>query len=583
MPFSTLSLRKEAFVSLAASVIIVSFLLGIPTARAQRDAADIPTVTNTIALVGARIVQSPGRVVENGILIVRDGLIERIGESIPVPFDAEIVRADSMTIYAAFIDGLSTTGVPKPEREENQPRVDDPGNPPNDRAGIQPERDVRSMLSASEKSVAAMRGAGFGASQIVPEGRMLPGSAAVILLGGGPSERMIFRGQTALFAQFVGGRGVYPATPMGMTAKFRQLYREATRRHSLEKSYGSDPGGRRRPPYDAVHAAFFPVIDRTQPVLFFVDDALEIHRALKLQRELGFNLTLAGLNEAFDAYDELAEAKLPLFLTVDLPEKPKWMAKLEQDSLDTLMDSFSEDTRTATYRDLEAEKRNLEARQLISRGAFASVAARLNERGLTFGFAAKGVKPAEIRSNIKEMIDNGLSEDAALAALTSDAAELLGLGGSLGSIDEGKIANLLVVDGPLFDPKTHYRYVLIEGKKYSFEVKEKKSALNGERPVSIIGTWTFTAHSPDGDQTGTVIFSGSPDSYSGTIDYDDGNAPHALTDISFDDGTLSFSWQDPQNGAMTVSGSVSSDQFEGTVDIGGQSLDVSGELTNPGQ
>jgi Amidohydrolase family len=583
MSHSILSSRKTAAGRVFLVLLPLLALLFPISASAQRDAADIPTVTHSIALRGVRIVQAPGMVIEKGTVLVRDGLIIDVGADVAIPYDAEIIDADSMTVYPAFIDGLSTTGVPKPKAQTDLPSVDDPGNPPNDRAGIEPERDVRTMLSSSEKSIKALREAGFGAAQVVPEGKLLPGSASLILLGSGSSDELVFRGDTGLFAQFVGGRRVYPATPMGMTAKIRQLYREAERRKGMEKAYEADPRGRARPPYDAVHSAFFPVIEGRKPIIFFVDDALEIYRALKLKNTLGFSIVLTGLNEAFDALDELEQASVPLFLTLNLPKKPKWMAKVEQDSLDTLMASYNAETRTATFRDLEAEKRNLEAKQLISRARYASVAADLRERGLHFGFSTKGVKPGELRSNIREMISRGLSEDDALAALTTDAADLLGVGESLGSVEKGKIANLLVVDGPLFGEKTHYRYMFVEGNKFEYDVKKKKKKEAGEdkdSPADVLGSWTFTAYTPDGEQSGTVVFARSPDSYTGTIDYGDGSAPVTISSVDYEDGILSFSWQDPMNGAMTVEGSVKGNSFEGTADVGGQFMDVSGIRTS---
>jgi len=556
-----------------ACTALVTLLLTCP-AYAQRNASDIPAVTKAIAIEGVRIVQAPGRIIENGTVLIRNGLIEAVGENVTIPYDAERLTPDSMTVYAAFIDGLSTTGVPKPKTQNDLPPVPDRSNPPDDRAGIQPQLDVRTMLSADEKSIGALREIGFGASHVVPEGRMLPGSGAVILNAGNDARDLVLRGDVSMYVQFQGARGMYPGTPMAMTAKFRQLFKEAQRRQKMEQQFTSDPSGRARPEFDEVHYAFFPIIDRDKPVFFYVDDALEIHRALKLQSDLGFSLTLAGLHEGFDAVEELKRANVPLFVTLDLPDKPKWMAKLKRDSIDTILDSYTPESRTATFRDTEAEKRNLEARQLVSRDDYNGVATILHDAGLSFGFATYGAKADDIRANIREMIDRGLPEDAALAALTTDAAANLGLSDALGSIEVGKIANLIVADGPVFGEETHFHYVFVDGQKFFYEKKKKKS--EDDDKDLLLGTWTFTAHTPDGEQSGETTFTKEGDSYSGTMSYIEMGMVMDITEIVYHGNSLSFSWNDPDQGVMTVEGTISGESFDGIVVTGGEELVVTG-------
>ena len=569
------SMRRRPVSWPSTAVLVALFLASIPssTALAQRDAADIPVVTKAVALEGVRIVQSPGRVIENGTVLIRNGLIEAVGENVDVPYDAERIAPDSMTVYAGFIDGLSSTGVPQPKEEEDLPPVPDRGNPPDDRAGIQPQRDVRSLLSADQKSIENLRKLGFGAAHVVPIGRMLPGSGAVVLLAGDEPRDMVLKGDASLFVQFQGARRMYPGTPMAMTAKFRQLFTEAKRRQQMVQLFESGTSGVPRPEFDEVHYAFFPVIDREKPVFFYVDDVLEIHRALKLQSILGFDLSLAGLHEGFDAVDALASSGAPLFVTLDLPKKPKWMSKLKRDSLETILAAYDDETRTATFRDVEAERRNLEARQVMSRDEFASVAAKLEAAGVSFGFTTRGAKTKDIRKNIREMIDRGLSEDAALAALTTHAAANLGLSESLGSVDVGKIANLIVADGPLFDANTKYQYVFVDGKKFFYEKSERERQTDDD---SLAGTWTFTAFTPDGEQSGEVVFEKDGESYTGTITYPDLDVTMELTDVSLDEDHLSFSWEDPNSGTMTVEGSISGDEFEGIVIIGEEEMLVIG-------
>ncbi|TDI74550.1 MAG: hypothetical protein E2O84_05665, partial [Bacteroidetes bacterium] len=333
-----------------ASYLVLVLFAGVTQqhAFAQRNAPDIPVVTGAIAIENARIVQAPGRIIESGTVVIRDGLIEAVGSNVTVPYDAERIDGSGKTIYAAFIDGLSNTGVPAPKTSNNLPAVPDRSNPPDDRAGIQPQRDVRDFISSEEKSIDKMRALGFGASHVVLQGRMLPGSSAIILHTGDSANEMILRGDVSMFSQFVGAQGMYPGTPMAIMSKMRQLYTEAGRRSQLETLYKESPAGATRPDFDAVHYAFFPVINGTQPIVYYVDDVLEIRRALTLQNELGFDLMLAGINEAFDAVDVLVEADVPLFVTLELPEKPDWMSEFKADSIQYILDNYDPDERTAS-------------------------------------------------------------------------------------------------------------------------------------------------------------------------------------------------------------------------------------------
>ena len=82
------------------------------------------------------------------------------------------------------------------------------------RAGIEPNLSVRDKLDPEHGSIEALRNQGFTAAHAVPRGRMLPGGGAVVLLHGDSADDMILAADVSMFAQFQGGRGVYPGTPM---------------------------------------------------------------------------------------------------------------------------------------------------------------------------------------------------------------------------------------------------------------------------------------------------------------------------------------------------------------------------------
>ena len=183
-----LLLRSSCFLSLA-----LSLLLGLPLQQLVAQGSDnLKPVNRTYALTDVHIMQAPGKDLGMGTVLIKDGLIVGVGSNISIPADAQRIKADSMYVYAGFIEGVSHTGVPKPKADRNRARAKVPGNPPNELAGIMPERSVKELLKADDKSVSAMRAMGFTAAHVVPHGNPLPGQGAIILLDGKSADEMLF-------------------------------------------------------------------------------------------------------------------------------------------------------------------------------------------------------------------------------------------------------------------------------------------------------------------------------------------------------------------------------------------------------
>lgn len=445
---------------------------------AAQTAERLSPITKAIAITGADIVAAPGQRIESGTILIRDGLIEAVGVGVPVPADARIIEGDSLTVYAGFIDGLSHTGVVTPKRvapgsrqeSNNDDEKINRANPPNDVAGLQPDRSAFGLIEAGHASIDSLRRVGFTVAHVAPEGGMLPGMGSVILLGGDEAADMVLERDVSMFAQIEGGPRVYPATPMGVMATMRQLYREAGRRKQLQAAYSSSAAGAARPEYDPLHYAFFPVLDGERPVFMHTDDALDIYRALRLKNQLGYPLVLTGLNEGFEYIDLLLDAEIPLFLTLKTPDDPSKDKKALEDSTETAEPaSYDPSLHVTDHTDTRLERINLQARRTIFYRQYLSTAASFHEAGIRFGFSTKGVKPADIHKNLRAFIENGLPEDVALAALTTNAARALGVSPRLGTIEPGKIANLVVTTGPLFDEDTHIKHVLVAGRIHTYE------------------------------------------------------------------------------------------------------------------
>ena len=577
------SVSVRSFWLAAAFIVCTGFAFLLP-ARAQDAADDIPVVTRTTAIRNARIVQSPEEVIERGTVVMHDGLITAVGENVDVPYDAAIIDGDSLTVYAGFIDGLSHAGIPKQENEQDREGRVNPADPPDDLAGIRPDRHARTLVDPDDDSIENLRELGFTVAHTVPRGRMLPGTGAIIMLAGDEAREMVLRPDVSLFFQFEGAPGVYPATPIGVMSTLRQLVREAERRQRIETLYAENPAGLERPSYDPVHEAFYPVLSRERPVYVLADgedSAMEVHRAMQLQDELDFSLALAGLSQGFDVVDDLDGTDTPLFLTLNLPEEPG-----EGDADTTATDTtkavtpedpatfFVSDLRTHSYEDVEAEQDNLEARQALERARYYGTAADFHEAGLRFGVTTMSAETKDIRKNLRRMIDAGLSEDAALAALTIDGARLLGIERSAGTVEEGKLANLVVTKGSYFDPESPIRYVFVDGQKY--EVEDESDAAPDDL-AAFEGDWTISVQTPDGPVEATLSLEASGGELTGTVSGGVLTSPAAVEDVRVDGERLRFTFDTSQYGSISADLDVEGSSLSGTLDVPGVgSLDVSG-------
>jgi imidazolonepropionase-like amidohydrolase len=531
------------------------------------------------------VVQAPGQALESTTVVVEDGLIDAVGDDVDIPFDARRIKADSLVVYAGFIVGFSHAGVEMAEENQQDGGSEeevDPGNPPPDAAGIQPDRGVRPFLTPEGSDLESLREAGFTAGHVAPEGEMLPGSSAYVFYGGDSANDMVLRNKPALFAQIASAPGyVYPATDMAVIAKMRQLYREAERRQKLEAEYQQNPRGMQQPPQDPVHSAFFPVLSGERPLAFYADDALSLHRILDLHRELGFPLVLAGLQESHEMVGALTDLDAPLFLTLGLPDEPKRSAKSDTtvaDTTDAPSKYYNPDLRTPSYEKVPEEEQNLELRHAVERQNYLETAATLDDAGVQFGFTTREAKPGDVRKNLRTMIEQGLPEQTALAALTTRPASLLGLSNQLGTVEEGKVANLVVTDGNYFAEDTEVQHVFVDGRLYDYSSEEKEGEISGD-VSKVLGTWSYTIETPRGDRSGTLNIEGDASGLEGTLVSSQGEEQD-LEAISFDGTTLSFTVPTSQGPTLSVTVTVKGETFEGTVATPGPTLTITGERTS---
>ena len=519
---------------------LVGIIFLLTPERSFLQNSDAPkSLGNTYFIKNCFVVQKPGIVLSGQNVLIKDGFISDISPSSKPPFDAQIIQADSMYVYAGFIDGFSNIGISKPESKD-RPKLPDPGSPPNDLAGITPQNSSLDSYKSSDKSVSDMRSAGFVISNVAPRGLMLPGQCNLILLGDESADKLLLKAKTGQTFQLESNRGIYPATIIGVMAKFREIYKNASIAGNHEAKYKANPSGLMRPDFSRELMAMYPVTTQKMPLFFVTQKTKDVHKALSLKEELGFDLILTEVKQGWHYIDKIKKTNTRVLLSLDLPEIEKKKAKSEtaKDSLSTKKDSVSTKELEKVEKNPEKEAFDVKKEQSIKE--YLSQAALFEKQGILFGFSFLNVKPSDIKNNIRTLIENGLSEDAALAALTTNPAQILGINNVAGTVEKGKIANLIITDKPYFNEKSAVKYTFVDGRKYEYQEKKKQENKPTEAG-KFIGTWTYTVEVPGSVQKGKMVITKSAGEY--MIKVFDNSSPgeeDVANNISVNENSVTF-------------------------------------------
>jgi imidazolonepropionase-like amidohydrolase len=261
---------------------------------------------------------------------------------------------------------------------------------------------------------------------------------------------------------------------MGVFSAIRQMLLDAARYREAQATYEKSPRGLRRPEQDKSLAALLPVLSREMPVVMYANSEREISRALDLAREFNLRAIIAGGLEAWKVADRLREQNVPVLLSLNFPKR-------------------------TTAQVTEADPEPL--RILRERVEAPKNAGRLAAARVRFAFQSGALASmTDFLSNVQKAIQNGLSRDDALQALTIRPAEILGVADRLGSIEVGKIANLTVTRGDLFDTNTRITHVFIDGRPV--DLKPVTPTAGGSLAA---GTWTLSVNLGEGGLAATLV------------------------------------------------------------------------------
>jgi len=508
------------------------------------------------AIRGAKVVPVSGPPLEGATVVISRGIITAVGKDVAVPPEAWMIDGKGLTVYPGLVDAFTDVGIPAAPPpaggEGGGPRrPQESSKGPEDRPGSTPWRSAADEASLSDKRIESWRSAGFTTVISAPKGGFFPGQAAVLDLYGVHAGDLVVKSPVAVPVAFqtTGGfGGGFPDSLLGVLSYIHQVWLDTDWSINAQAIYEKNPRGVARPRYDRTEAVLANAVEDHTLVLVPANNAVQLRRAIELIDRWQVNGALYGGQMAYEVAPEIAAKKLPVLIDLKWPEAEKDADPEAKPSL-----------RTLRFRDRAP-----------------SSPAALAKAGATFALYSGGITaPKDIFKAAKKAIDAGLAPDSALRAMTLSPAEIFGVADRLGSIESGKIANLVVTDGDLFEEKTKIKMVFVDGRKFEIREPEKpKEPPKGD----ITGKWKLSYTTPEGAEESTAdLIMDKDGSISGTL-----TSPRGTTNIisgylSVDKFSFTINIVLDQGATdVTFSGAFDGTSLKGSISVLGMSLDFTG-------
>ncbi len=438
--------------------LLVVIPAGHPTGRLSARAVDS---SPAIVLRGATVVVGNGQVLPDAVVVLRGGLIESVNPKAPIAPGAREIDLKGTFLYPGLIDTMTDRGLQKPPADATEKEPTD-----TESAAMFAQVRAADLLDPTGKDLASWRDAGILAVNVAPGRGIFMGQTTLVNAGGDP-DRIVVKPSVAMRValQGLGYRnrrqgqpepgGVYPTRLIGVLAYIRQTLLDAHDLDDAQKAYAARPGSIERPSVNRGLEALLPVARRTMPLMFPAEEQREIQRVIDIADETKVNCMIVGGYEAADMAAALKQRNIPVLFSLNYP---------------------------ARETDVHPEFRTA-VRVLRFQEHAPKAAGELAKAGVRLAFSSAGLKHgADFLANLRLAVKAGLPKDAAIRAATLTAAEVLGVDQQLGTIEAGKIANLVVADGDLFDDQTRVRSVFVDGTRHDVAPPRKAAGVPAAAP-----------------------------------------------------------------------------------------------------
>jgi Amidohydrolase family len=531
-------------------ILTLAVLVASPAAVAQGGEP------RTFAIRGAKVVTVSGPALEDATVVLSRGIITAVGKDAPIPPDAWVIDGKGLTVYPGLVDAFTDVGIPAAPAAAVAEgavarRPAEPARGPEDRPGSSPWRSGADEVSLSDKRIETWRAAGFTTVVSAPTGGYFPGQAAILDLQGERAGDLVVKTPVAIPVSLQAPNRLlagFPSSLMGVLAYVHQVWLDTDCSMRAQAIYEKNPRGVERPRYDRTEAVLADALEDHVPVLIPGNNSVQLRRALELFDRWQVKGILYGAQMAYEVAPEIAAKKVPVLVNLKWPEAEKDTDPEEKPSL-----------RTLRFRDRAP-----------------SSPAALSKAGVKFAFYFGGITtPKDILKAAKKAIDAGLAREAALRAMTLSPAEIFNVADRLGSIETGKIANLVIADGDLFAEKTKIKIVFVDGHRYEIREPEKpKDPPKGD----ITGKWKLTYTTPEGAEESVADLTMEKDgTISGTITSKRGTTSIISGYLSVDIFSFTMNIVLDQGATdVTFAGMFDGTSLKGAISVLGFSLDFTG-------
>jgi imidazolonepropionase-like amidohydrolase len=383
-----------------------------------------------IAIVGGRVYPVSAPVIENGTIVFNDGRITAVGANVPVPAGARRIDARGKWVTPGFIHSGTSLGIVEVDA------VDD-----TDDSRAKGERGIAAAfrswdaLNPASMLWAPAREDGVTHAVVMPAGGFVGGQAALVETLEGPVGQMVRKAPVGLAVDLTDRESAEVRSRGELLLRFRELLEDA--RAFAEKGAAFETNQLRALIAGRANLqALQPVLTGSLPIIVHVERAADIRAVLALAKDYKLRAIITGGAEAWEVAPELAAAKVPV-LTGGLTDLPAGFDQL---------------------------------------GATLENAARLRKGGVAVALTTGGennFKVRTIRQHAGIAVANGLSWDDALRAVTFTPAEIFGVADTMGSLEPGRDANVVVWTGDPFELATGAEHVFVRGREATRPSREK--------------------------------------------------------------------------------------------------------------
>lgn len=487
------------------------------------------------AFVGARIVAAPGRAIEKGTLVIRDGVITAVGPEVTVPRGAVVWDVTGRTLYAGFIDADAEQAV------TSSANIAGAWN-----QYVTPQLRVDEHYQLAADVNKKLRSQGLTLRVVGPAGGIVKGTGTIVTLGDDSANTAIVRPQSALYLKLSpprGGRG-FPNSPMGAMALVRQTLLDAQWYTRAWDAYRAAPG-LPKPETNEALAALNDLLSRKLPIVCEAADVLYFLRADALAREFDLPLIVRGAGDEYQRLEAVKAAGRAVIVPIDFPKPP-------------------------SVGDAEAAM-TVSLERLMHWDSAPENPARLAGAGVKIAFTSRGLSDvAMFAAGVRKAVDRGLEADQALRALTTTPAEMFGIADRFGTLDVGKSATFSIVEGDWFtDAKAKVHDVWIGGVRHNVQPQVF---------ADVRGRWLFelldAGDAKKFSEPVAVVFEGEPDKLTGKLTRGKKETP--LKNIGIDGAQLSASFKGDAvdlPGELQISATILTQRHDERADPQGTMLD----------